>query len=59
MKTYKYKVVKTDKEIPESKLNVLGKKGWELCGIIHYESYGFTYYIKKEIEKIKNGKSNI
>ena len=47
-----------DKEISESKLNVLGKQGWELCGIISYENFGFTYYIKKEIEK-NNGKTDI
>ena len=58
MKKYKYKIIRMDKEISESKMNVLGKQGWELCGIISYETFGFTYYIKKEIEK-NNGKTDI
>lgn len=48
MKRIKYKTIKTNKEISENKLNALGLKGWELCGVIYYENYGYTYYIKKE-----------
>lgn len=57
MKKFKYKIVKTQTEIPESKLNILGGQGWELCGVFQ-DIYGFIYYIKKEIEK-SDGKSNI
>lgn len=48
MKTYKYKIIKTDTEIGEPRLNALGKQGWELCGV-NCDTYGYTYYIKKEI----------
>lgn len=50
MKKIKYKVIKSEKEIPESRLNALGSQGWELCSVIYYENFGFTYYIKKEIK---------
>ena len=49
MKKFKYKTIKTQTEIADSKLNVLGKQGWELCGV-HQDAYGYIYYIKKEIE---------
>lgn len=51
MKQYKYKIIKTDREISETRMDGLGKQGWELCGVIYYEGFGFTYYIKKEIDK--------
>lgn len=53
MERFTYKVIKHTSEIPEAKLNALGKKGWELCGVI-YDTYGYTYYIKK-----KNGENNV
>ena len=50
MKKFKYKTVKTQTEITDAKLNILGKQGWELCGV-HIDNYGYTYYIKKELTK--------
>lgn len=54
MKKFKYKILKTQQEIGESKLNALGSKGWELCGF-HMDNWGYIYYIKKEIESKSNG----
>lgn len=47
MKTYSYKVVKTQREVDEAKLNAFGRKGWELCGT-HQDEWGYIYYFKKE-----------
>lgn len=60
MRKFKYKTVKLQQEIPDSKLNVLGGQGWELCGV-HQDNWGFVYYLKKEItkKKVDNGESNI
>ncbi len=52
---WKYKIIKTQTEISESRLNALGKQGWELCGVT-VDTFGYVYYIKKEI---KNGKDSI
>lgn len=49
MKTYRYKVVKTQTEIKEGKLNLFGQRGWELCGT-HQDEWGYIYYFKKEDE---------
>ena len=57
MRKFKYKTIKSQTEITDSKLNVLGSKGWELCGV-HQDNYGYIYYIKKEIDR-KNGQSDI
>ena len=49
MKVYKYKVVKTQKEINEAKLNEFGRRGYELTGVTSNE-YNYTYYFKTEVE---------
>lgn len=49
MSKFKYKILKTQTEVGEAKLNALGAKGWELCGF-HMDNWGYTYYIKKQIE---------
>jgi hypothetical protein len=51
MKRYKYKIVRTNKEVSEAQLNTLGRQGWELCGVTYDNVWGLTYYIKKEIEE--------
>lgn len=50
MKRFSYKVIKTITEIPISKLNALGMRGWELCSVT-CDNYGYTYYIKKETSR--------
>ena len=50
MKTYKYKVVKTNKEVGEEKLNLLGRKGWVLCAA-NNDNFGYIYYFKKESDE--------
>ena len=47
MEVYKYKVVRTIKTLDESKLNVVGRAGWQLCGVIQTE-YEYIYYLKKK-----------
>lgn len=43
MKVYKYRVVKTPKELNESKLNAFGRQGWRLvCSTSNDIEY--TYY---------------
>ena len=60
MRKFKYKTVKIKTEITDSKLNVLGSKGWELCGV-HQDEYMYIYYLKKEITKkiVKDGEGDI
>lgn len=55
MKLFKYKSVHSPRLVTESKLNTLGRQGWELCAIIP-DDFGYTYFIKKEIE---NGETNL
>ena len=50
MKTYRYKVVKSPKELLEAKLNEFGRRGFELTGVL-YDQYGYTYYFKQEIKE--------
>ena len=57
MKKFKYKTIKTDREVKDIQLNQLGARGWELCGV-HMSEWGYIYYLKKEIVK-KDGESNI
>ena len=47
MKIYRYKRVKSTKQLDETKLNEFGRRGYELCGITDGE-YGYTYYFKIE-----------
>ena len=47
MKVFKYKVVKTPKEINEPKLNEFGRRGYELVSVTSDE-FGYTYYFKTE-----------
>jgi hypothetical protein len=47
MEVYKYKVFKSVKSLDETKLNQVGRAGWELCGVVNDE-YGYTYYLKKK-----------
>ena len=47
METYKYKIVKTIKILDEARLNVVGRAGWQLCGVTQDE-YGYVYYLKKK-----------
>jgi hypothetical protein len=49
MAIYKYKMVRSVKTLDESKLNVVGRAGWELCGIIQTE-FDYIYYLKKQEE---------
>lgn len=49
MKLYKYKVIKTPKEITETKLNEFGRRGYELTGVTSDE-FNYTYYFKVEME---------
>ena len=58
MRKFKYKTVKTEVPIPDSKLNIFGRQGWELCGVCQ-DTYGYTYYIKKEIIKKDDGKDSV
>lgn len=44
---YKYKVVRSVKTLDESKLNQVGRAGWELCGVIQTE-FDYIYYLKKQ-----------
>ena len=48
MKTFTYKTIKIEKEIDDSKLNLFGRKGWELCGVSSNE-FHYIYYFKKEL----------
>lgn len=47
MRVFKYKVVKTPKEINEAKLNEFGRRGYELVSVTSDE-FGYTYYFKTE-----------
>lgn len=49
MEAYSYKIIKNPTEIGESKLNSLGRRGYELCGVVTSE-FGYTYYFKKKNE---------
>ena len=46
MKTYIYKSIILNKLIDDSKLNVLGRQGWELCGVSQNQN-DYIYYFKK------------
>ena len=46
MEVYKYKVFKSVKSLDETKLNQVGRAGWQLCGVTQDE-YGYVYYLKK------------
>ena len=48
MKTFKYKVIKTTENLPETKLNEFGRRGYELTGVL-YDTFGYTYYFKTEV----------
>ena len=50
MKKFIYKIIREQTPIGESRLNALGRQGWELCGITQ-DDYFITYYIKKEENK--------
>lgn len=47
MEVYKYKVFKSVKSLDETKLNQVGRAGWQLCGVTQDE-YGYIYYLKKK-----------
>jgi hypothetical protein len=47
MESYKYKVVESKKILDETKLNTIGRVGWQLCGVIQ-DMYGYVYYLKKK-----------
>ena len=47
MKPNKYKVFKSVKSLDETKLNQVGRAGWQLCGVTQDE-YGYVYYLKKK-----------
>jgi hypothetical protein len=47
MEVYKYKVFKSVKALDETKLNQVGRAGWQLCGVTQDE-YGYVYYLKKK-----------
>ena len=49
MKTYTYKIIRTQNEIDSAKLNQFGRRGWELCSVIINE-WGYLYHFKKENE---------
>lgn len=49
MKIYRYKRVKSTKQLDETKLNEFGRRGFELCGITE-DDHGYTYYFKIEQE---------
>lgn len=49
MKLYRYKRVRSAKQLDETKLNEFGRRGYELCGVVDDE-YGFTYYFKIEMK---------
>ena len=46
MKTYIYKSIILNKLIDNSRLNVLGRQGWELCGFSQDQN-DYIYYFKK------------
>lgn len=48
MKTFKYKIIKTNTELTEAKINEFGRRGYELSGVTTSE-YGYTYYFKTEV----------
>lgn len=52
MKIYRYKRIKSAKQLDETKLNEFGRKGYEMCGLTDDE-FGYTYYFK--IEQSQNG----
>ena len=39
--------VKSVKALDETKLNQVGRAGWQLCGVTQDE-YGYVYYLKKK-----------
>ena len=45
MKTYIYKSIILNKLIDNSRLNVLGRQGWELCGFSQDQN-DYIYYFK-------------
>lgn len=49
MKIYRYKMVKSTKQLDETKLNEFGRRGYELCGTAE-DDHGYTYYFKIEQE---------
>lgn len=48
MKTFRYKIVKTNTDMGEAKLNEFGRRGFELTSVIVNE-FGYTYYFKTEV----------
>ena len=49
MKIYRYRMVKSTKQLDETKLNEFGRRGYELCGTAE-DDHGYTYYFKIEQE---------
>lgn len=47
MKTYRYKIVNSPKDIGEAKLNEFGRRGYELVSVTESE-FGIRYYFKVE-----------
>lgn len=43
---YEYKIIHIPNEITSSKLNLMGKNGWELVSVLFIESM-FSYYFRK------------
>lgn len=49
MDIYSYKIITSPTEIGEPKLNALGRRGYELCGVVSND-FGYMYYFKKKSE---------
>ena len=49
MDIYSYKIITSPTEIGEPKLNALGRRGYELGGVVS-NGFGYMYYFKKKSE---------
>ena len=49
MDRYRYKVITTQTDMGETKLNEFGRRGFELVGVL-VDQYGYKYYFKVKME---------
>jgi len=54
MKKFEYTKLYAEFSLGAEELDVLGLKGWEMCGLVYNEFFDFIYYFKRELNEPNN-----